>query len=654
MEITPPDGEEVCLISRFNLTCLMKKFEAGQISKYLSEWEKLTSDPEILQIVAGDIITFDNDPPEKSVTRKCNVSTETKVSMDEEILSMKSKKIIVGCSHEPGEFLSPIFPVGKPDGSLRIILNLKELNQSVEYLHFKMDSIKVVLSHVTRGCFMASLDLKQAYHSVKIDDDYQKYLKFEWDDQLYQFTCYPNGLAPCPRKFTKLMKVPLSRLREAGHLVVGYLDDFFFEGKTREKCRESLIEGIKLLQSLGFTIHSEKSELDPVTRIIFLGFVIDSITMTVTLTDEKKAKLLKLIEELLPKTFVKIRSVASLVGKMVSSCPGSLFGPLYYRRIEHDKNIALKRHRGNYEKTMQLSDESRQEMLWWKNNMATMHSPIEWPPITQEVSTDASGKNGWGASILGTMPIGGMWTADQMDIHINVKEMLAILYALRSFVDILRGQHTRVLCDNTTAVFVLNKMGTTKSRECNDLAKSIWEFCKENDMFITCAHIAGKENVVADLASRREYKQAEWMLNKAIFQQAVRHFGFKPDIDCFATRANAQLETYVSRQSDPYATHIDAFSINWGKFNAYLFPPFSLINRVLQKIRIDQATALCVFPRWTTQAWWPHVQEMVICEPLRISPDPANLVLPNKVGESHPLHSKLELHICLLSGKSTN
>ena len=75
-------------------------------------------------------------------------------------------------------------------------------------------------------------------------------------------------------------------------------------------------------------------------------------------------------------------------------------------------------------------------------------------------------------------------------------------------------------------------------------------------MFITCAHIAGKENVVADLASRREYKQAEWMLNKAIFQQAVRHFGFKPDIDCFATRANAQLETYVSRQSDPYATHI--------------------------------------------------------------------------------------------------
>ena len=45
----------------FNLKELMPKFEAGQISKCLSEWQKLTSDPEILQIVAGDVITFENE-----------------------------------------------------------------------------------------------------------------------------------------------------------------------------------------------------------------------------------------------------------------------------------------------------------------------------------------------------------------------------------------------------------------------------------------------------------------------------------------------------------------------------------------------------------------------------------------------------------------
>ena len=185
-------------------------------------------------------------------------------------------------NHENGEFLSPIFPVAKPDGSIRIILNLKELNRSVEYLHFKMDNIKVVLANVTKGCFMASLDLKQAYHSVKISEDFQKYLKFEWGEQMYQFTCYPNGLGPCPRKFTKLMKVPLSYLRERGHLLVGYLDDFFLQGRSKDKCNNSVSASIELLQKLGFTIHPVKSQLEPRTIITFLGFLIDSVAMTVT------------------------------------------------------------------------------------------------------------------------------------------------------------------------------------------------------------------------------------------------------------------------------------------------------------------------------------------------------------------------------------
>ena len=77
-------------------------------------------------------------------------------------------------------------------------------------------------------------------------------------------------------------------------------------------------------------------------------------------------------------------------------------------------------------------------------------------------------------------------------------------------------------------------------------------------------------------------------------------------------------------------------------------------NKVLQKIRIDKATALCVFPKWTTQAWWPQLHQMMVGEPMLIPPNPTNLVLPNKVGELHPLQKKLGLIICLLSGISIN
>ena len=646
------DSSQVCPNLLFNLDNLVKKFEAGQVALHLSEWQKYTSDPEILQIVIGDIITFDENPPVNMIARNCNVSSETEAAIDQELSDMRAKKIISRCFHEQGEYLSPIFPVPKPDGSLRIILNLKRLNKSVEYLHFKMDNIKVVLANVTKNCYMASLDLKSAYHSVKISDDYQKYLKFEWKENLYQFTCYPNGLGPCPRKFTKLMKVPLSHLRELGHFIVGYIDDFFLKGKDKQRCYDSIVAAIPLLQSLGFTIHPGKSQLEPLQILLFLGFVINSCDMTVRLTEEKKVKMVDLIDKILSKSTVKIQMVASVIGKIVSSLPGSLPGGLYYRIIENDKNRALKECKGNFEGKMTLSTESKRELLWWKENVMTTFAPIHWPPITQEMCTDASGKNGWGASIEGTMPIGGVWSEEQTDLHINVKEMIAILYALRSFVDVLSGQHVRVLCDNTTAVHTINKMGTTKSMSCNSMVKEIWEFCLANDMFITCTHIPGKENIVADHESRREYKQGEWMLNKDIFHWALTCFGFDANIDCFATRANAQLETYVSRYPNPYATQVNAFSFNWKNYRPYLFPPFSLINKVLQKIRVDGTTALCVVPRWKTQAWWPQLQDMMLREPLVLPPSPTTLVLPNRKGELHPLHAKLELVICLLSGKN--
>ena len=54
--------------------------------------------------------------------------------------------------------------------------------------------------------------MKNAYYSVKNSENFQPYLKFEFLDKLYKFVCFPNGLAPCPRKFTKIMKVPLSDL----------------------------------------------------------------------------------------------------------------------------------------------------------------------------------------------------------------------------------------------------------------------------------------------------------------------------------------------------------------------------------------------------------------------------------------------------------
>ena len=92
---------------------------------------------------------------------------------------MLHKQIIREITHETTELVSPLFIVKEPDGGTRLILNLEELNEFVKYKHFKMDGIKNIINMVTRNCFMATIDLKDAYYSVAISRLFQKFLKFK-------------------------------------------------------------------------------------------------------------------------------------------------------------------------------------------------------------------------------------------------------------------------------------------------------------------------------------------------------------------------------------------------------------------------------------------------------------------------------------------
>ena len=85
-----------------------------------------------------------------------------------------------------GEFVSTIFLRPKNDGSFRIILSLKQFNESVEYHQFKMDTLETFTRMMKPGCFMASEDLKDDYYTVPIPSDHQKYLKFMFNGTLYQ------------------------------------------------------------------------------------------------------------------------------------------------------------------------------------------------------------------------------------------------------------------------------------------------------------------------------------------------------------------------------------------------------------------------------------------------------------------------------------
>ena len=200
--------------------------------------------------------------------------------------------------------------------------------------------------------------------------------------------------------------------------------------------------------------------------------------------------------------------------------------------------------------------------------------------------------------------------------HINYLEMLAIYLALQNFAKGWANTHIRVMCDNTTAVNVINHMGTSHSDSCNSLAKEIWEWCIARDIWVSVAHIPGKQNLVTDFESRRNQREAEWRLNKAALQNALSRLNFRPDIDLFASRINYLFPKYVSYRPDPEAFAIDAFSLQWSKLDFYTFPPFNVIPAVLSKIQREEALGVVVFPDWPAQGWYPKALEMLKQEPI--------------------------------------
>ena len=413
------------------------------------------------------------------------------------------------------------------------------------------------------------------YYSIPVHPEQQKYLKFVWDNKLYQFTCLAQGLACAPRLFTKVMKPVFATLRGKGHLSSGYLDDSFLVGYSYDECQSNINDTLKLLKDLGFCPNEDKSVLKPTHVLQHLGFILNSREMSVTISEEKVERLKELANTVLGFFRVQIRLVAKLIGHMVSCFPAVEYAELFYWQLEIDKTLALKETKGNFDAHMTLSDRARSDIKWWIANCQISKKAISYGKIDFTMYTDAS-TLGWGAT-LGQTTTGGRWSPEGKEYHINYLELKAILLGLQSLCSASTECHIKVLKDNTTAVAYIRNMGGSHSIPCNDMAREIWLWCKDKGIWISISHIPGIDNEIADKASQVFNDQTEWKLDANIFSRITNILGV-PDVDMFASRLNYQVLPYVAWRPDPRAIAIDAFTINWSGYSLiYAFPPFSMI-----------------------------------------------------------------------------
>ena len=256
----------------------------------------------------------------------------------EEVVSLLGKGAVevVDPTLSAGGFYSTLFLVPKTEGRMRPVINLKAFNFWVQPQHFKMEGIHTLREIVAEGEWLAKLDLKDAYFTVPIVREHQKYLRFAVDEIRYQFTCLPFGLSCAPWAFTKVLKPVVAFLRSLRVRLIVYIDDILVIGKSPDEVRDHVEALIALLEGLGFIVNMEKSVTTPSQQIEFLGLQVDTIPMCLTLPGQKIKAIRGEASQLLRLGSLSARRLAQFIGKLNAASQAVFPAPLFYRHLQRD------------------------------------------------------------------------------------------------------------------------------------------------------------------------------------------------------------------------------------------------------------------------------------------------------------------------------
>ena len=226
---------------------------------------------------------------------------------------------------------SPVSAAAKPNGSVRLILDMSSprgdaLNEFIDKDRFvckysSFDDALRLLIQVGRGAYMAKLDIKNAFRLCPVQPRDWWLLGFKWDGKFYVYLKLPYGSRSSPAIFNDFADLlcwvfcQVNDIPQCDH----YLDDYFLVGGSLSTCDHYLAIAKATCQYLGVPLALDKV-VGPATSITYLGILIDSVSFTIMLPDEKLSKLKALLHGWTVGKSCSKRDLLSLIGFLSFAC----------------------------------------------------------------------------------------------------------------------------------------------------------------------------------------------------------------------------------------------------------------------------------------------------------------------------------------------
>ncbi len=338
----------------------------NSLASSLDFWKSIGACEFILKTIeSGYVIPFVDNVP------NCHLKNNQSALQHKDFVSSEIAKLLknnfIHVSNKKPFVVSPL-SVASNAKKLRLVLDLsRTLNPHVRYSRFRLEDARTFLSLLPEeGGYMIKFDLKSGYHHCQISQNQHKYLGFEWEGVFYEFECLCFGLASAPYIFTKLLRPLVKKWRAQGFRVVLYLDDGILICRTYGAGVAAAAIIREDLRQAGFFVTEPKCVWCPTPRLDWLGLLFDLQRRTMAVIPSRVSSCLQLIDELLEgRLRMSARRLASAVGKVISM--GLVLGSsaqMYTRYAYQDIFNRL-----CWDATMCLSENTREELIFWKHNL---------------------------------------------------------------------------------------------------------------------------------------------------------------------------------------------------------------------------------------------------------------------------------------------
>ncbi|GFX54655.1 retrovirus-related Pol polyprotein from transposon 17.6 [Trichonephila clavipes] len=193
------------------------------------------------------------------------------------------------------------------DGSSRMCIDYRKLNQKLVKYKFPLPIIEDVLDTLQEAKVYSTLDLRNGFFHVDVDEDCRKYTSFIVPDGQFEFNKVPFGLSTSPGVFQRYVSSIFRDLTRKG-IVISYLDDLVIPAKNEQEGLEKLKIIFEVAKKYGLEIKFKKCQFLK-KKIEFLGHIVESGTIKPSLT--KTLAVRKFPE---PTTIKQVQSFLGLTG----------------------------------------------------------------------------------------------------------------------------------------------------------------------------------------------------------------------------------------------------------------------------------------------------------------------------------------------------